>query len=204
MPDLSSKPACGAAILAGGLNTRMNGRNKAFLKIGNDTILDRLLSVLNPNFEEILLVTRQPDLYSGQPVRVVQDIYEDRSSLTGMHAGLVYAKAEFVFMVPCDIPFLKLDIVRLLIDEMEPAVDVVIPFYGGHYQPLCAIYSKRCIPVIEQQLKESNYKIYDGLCHMNVKTVSEEKLKTVDPELISFLNINTPEAYDICRNFMAE
>jgi molybdopterin-guanine dinucleotide biosynthesis protein A len=195
---------CCAVILAGGLNTRMNGRNKAFLKIGGRTILDRLVESLQSSFPEIMLVTRQPELYSGYSFRAVQDIYPDRSSLTGIHAGLVSAKAEFAFMVPCDTPFLQAALIRLLLDELEPGLDVVVPFFGGHYQPLCAIYSKRCIPVIEDQLNGGDYKIIHLFDQMNTKIVPEEKITEADPDLLSFLNVNTPEAHSACRILAAE
>lgn len=196
--------ACCAVILAGGLNTRMSGRNKAFLEIGGRTILDRLLESLQSTFSEIMLVTRQPDLYSGYSVRVVEDIRPDRSSLTGIHAGLVRAKAEYGFMVPCDTPFLQSALVRMMLAELEPALDVVVPFYGGHYQPLCAIYSKRCIPVIEDQLNGGDYKIIHLFDRMNIRIVPVEKITAADPDLLSFFNVNTPEAHAACRKLSAE
>jgi molybdopterin-guanine dinucleotide biosynthesis protein A len=204
MPDRFQDIDCCAIILAGGLNRRMQGRNKAFLKIDGRTILDRLLFSLKSAFSEILLVTRQPELYSSYLLRMVKDIHEERSSLTGIHAGLVHARAAFGFMVPCDIPFLQPDLISLLLNELEPGLDVVVPFYDGHYQPLCAIYSKRCIPLIEKQLAVSDYKISHLFESVPVKTVPVEKLKTADPDLISFLNVNTPASYDTCRRLAAE
>ncbi len=204
MSDRPQDSDCCAIILAGGLNTRMNGRNKAFLKIGGRTILDRLLGSLQSTFSEIMLVARRRDLYAGYPVRVVEDIYPERSSLTGIHAGLVHAKAQFGFMVPCDTPFLQSALVRLMLAELEPTLDVVVPFYGGHYQPLCAIYSKKCIPAIENQLNSSDYKIIHLFDRMNARIVPVEKLRTADPALLSFLNVNTPEAHAACRVLAAE
>jgi molybdopterin-guanine dinucleotide biosynthesis protein A len=195
---------CCAVILAGGLNTRMNGVNKAFLKVGERTILDRMLENLRSIFSEIIIVTRQPELYSGYAFPAVQDIYPDRSSLTGIHAGLVHAKAEYGFMVPCDTPFLQTALVRLMLDELEPGLDVVVPFFGGHYQPLCAIYSKKCIPVIESQLNGGDFKIIHIFKGMKVRIVPAEKISEADPDRLSFLNVNTPEAHDACQKLVHE
>jgi molybdopterin-guanine dinucleotide biosynthesis protein A len=79
-----------------------------------------------------------------------------------------------------------------------------VPFYDGHYQPLCAIYSKRCIPFIERQLSANEYKISHLFERVQVKTVPVDKLKTADPDLISFLNVNTPASFDACRHLAAE
>lgn len=194
MTDRPKIPPCAAIILAGGLNSRMGGRNKAFLQVDGKAILDRLVSVLSPIFDEILLVTRQPDCYAGQSLKIVTDLYEDRSSLTGIHAGLINAASPHAFVVPCDAPFLKPAVVRLLLEALKPELDVVVPAVGGHFQPLCAIYSRRCIPAIEAQLDQGDYKIIRFYDRMRVKTIGAPAIQAVDPQMHSFFNINTPEA----------
>lgn len=195
LPRQPQTPGCCAVILSGGLNSRMAGKNKAFLDVGGDSILNRLLASLGSAFEEILLVTRQPQLYAGIPVKVVEDLYRDRSSLTGIHAGLVNADAEYAFVVPCDAPFLQPAVIQLLLGALEPRWDVVVPKMDGHYQPLCAIYSKRCIPMIEAQLRNKDYKIINFFHRMKIKALSADRIRSADPKLLSFLNINTPEAH---------
>ncbi|HID28654.1 MAG TPA: molybdenum cofactor guanylyltransferase, partial [Desulfobacterales bacterium] len=57
------KYPCSGIILAGGLNTRMGGKEKAFLSMGNQTIMDRLYNTLQSLFDEVLLVTNNPLRY---------------------------------------------------------------------------------------------------------------------------------------------
>ncbi len=197
--DIAPAHPCSAVILAGGLNTRMDGRNKAFLEVNGKTILDRLLASLQPLFDQIILVTRQPEQYVGLPVQVVTDIYTARSSLTGIHAGISRISNDYAFVVPCDTPFLQPSMVQLLLNEIKPELDVVVPFFDGHYQPLCAIYSKRCIAAIEVQLERDDFKIIDLFNDMEVKIITLEQLKTADPEMLSFFNVNTPAALKACR-----
>lgn len=187
-------PTCCGVILAGGLNTRMDGRNKAFLEIGGQSIVDRLIATLRPLFRQVLLVTREPEPYGDLPVRIVQDLYTARSSLTGIHAGLKHAGTEYAFMVPCDAPFLQPRLVRLLLDEIDPETDAVVPYVNGYYEPLCAIYAKRCLEPIESQLDRKRYKITLFFDRIRLKSVPEKKIKAADPGLRSFLNVNTPEA----------
>jgi molybdopterin-guanine dinucleotide biosynthesis protein A len=191
-------------ILAGGLNTRMAGRNKAFLEVGGQTILERLLKSLQTCFDEVVLVTRQPELYSRYPVRIVEDIYSYRSSLTGIHAGLVNAKAQYTFVVPCDTPFLRPALVGLLLEQIEPSLDIIVPYFDNHFQPLCSIYSKRCLPAIESQLDREDYKIINIFHRMRTKKVLARKLKQVDPQMLSFYNVNTPADYEACRNLIPD
>jgi molybdopterin-guanine dinucleotide biosynthesis protein A len=202
--DLTEKNECCAVILAGGLSTRMAGRNKAFLDVGGQSILDRLLKSLQSCFSEIVLVTRQPELYSRYPVRIVEDLYSYRSSLTGIHAGLVHAKAPYAFVVPCDTPFLQPALIRLMLQQIEPFLDIVVPYYDNYFQPLCSIYSKRCLKAIESQLDRQDYKIIHIYDRMRTKKVPFRKLKQVDPNMLSFYNINTPADYEACRNLIPD
>lgn len=190
------KRNCSAVVVAGGLNSRMGGKNKAFLKVGTKTILSRLLDTLGDYFDEILLVTKNPAEYSGYPVKTVTDLYGDRSSLTGIHAGLFHASNYFSFVVPCDAPFITPSLIRLLLDSIEEDDDVVIPSHDGHYEPLCAIYSKRCLTQIEKLLESGDYRIYNFFHAVNLKTISKERLQEADPEMVSFFNVNTPEALE--------
>jgi molybdopterin-guanine dinucleotide biosynthesis protein A len=188
-------PHCCAAILAGGRNTRMEGRNKAFLTIDGRTILDRLVDTLTPFFPEMLLVTRQPELYAGQGLRIVEDIFQARSSLTGIHAALWQARAAWVFVCPCDAPFIQPALIRLLLDSISPAVDAVVPRIGDYYEPLCAVYAKTCLDPITAQLEREEFQIKGFFRHIRIATIGEAQIRAVDPQLQSFLNVNTPEVY---------
>jgi molybdopterin-guanine dinucleotide biosynthesis protein A len=191
---------CCAMILAGGLNSRMGGRNKALLDVGGRRIVDRLVDVLTPLFDEILLVAREPSIYNEVPVKVVQDVFEARSSLTGIHAGLLRARALFGLVVPCDAPFLQTDLVRVILEEISSDSDVVIPRIDSYYQPLCAVYSKKCIPYIEDMLKRNDFKIINFFDKIRLKTIPLSKIMNVDPRQRSFVNVNTPEAYQAYKD----
>jgi molybdopterin-guanine dinucleotide biosynthesis protein A len=96
------------------MNSRMGGRNKAFLEAGGKKAVDRVLKVLKSFFNAILLSTRQPDLNKEWHLLIVQDIYPYRSSMTGIQAGLKYAKTEFASVVPSDAPSLQSELISLL------------------------------------------------------------------------------------------
>jgi len=196
------KYPCSGVILSGGLNTRMGGKNKALLSIGGQTIMDRLYNTLRGFFDEVLLVTNDPLQYLSWDFPIVTDLFPIRSSLTGIHAGLFYASAPHAFITACDTPFLKTELIRALLEELEPKQDVIMPVTGEGNEPLCAIYSKRCIKPIEHQLKNQDPKILKFFPKVKVKEVPEAQLRTVDPDLISFFNINTPEDLAACEKMV--
>jgi molybdopterin-guanine dinucleotide biosynthesis protein A len=183
-------PPCSGIILAGGLNTRM-GENKALLTIQGERILDRLYTLFQGLFDDIILVTNQPLDYLGWNLKIVTDLYPVRSSLVGIHAGLFYASHPHAFVAACDLPFLKKELVEILLGELEPRWDIILPVTSDGHQPLCAVYSKRCIKQIEAQINQKDFKIADLFQEVRVKRVPESSLKPADPELVSFFNINT-------------
>jgi len=189
-------------ILAGGLNSRMGGYNKAFLQLGNSRVLNWILATLKNNFNEILLITRDCENYRQWELKIVNDIFEARSPLSGIHAGLLNMKADYAFCIGCDTPFLKKELIEILLNEISPSVDVIVPFSGTHFQPLCAVYSKQCIGRIEEQLGRNDLKVDNLFDKVPLKKIPYERFKEVDPKLISFFNVNTPEDLRLAKQFL--
>ena len=85
--------------------------------------------------------------------------------------------------------------------SIESQADIIVPYSGQYYQPLCAVYSKRCIDTIESQLKLHDYKVDNLFANMNVKTISYDRFKQVDNRLLSFFNVNSPEDFQYAERF---
>ncbi|UCD77390.1 MAG: molybdenum cofactor guanylyltransferase [Desulfobacterales bacterium] len=188
---------CTGVILSGGLSTRFNGQNKAFIQVGGVRILDRLYRIFSDLFNEIILVTNDPLHFLEWDLTIATDLFAVRSSLTGIHAGLFYMKNSFGFFAACDTPFLKKDLVEVLLENIEENKDIIMPETADGMEPLCAIYSKRCLNTVEHHIKQNKFKIQRALKKHRWKKIPESKLRSKDPELISFFNINTPE--DLAR-----
>jgi molybdopterin-guanine dinucleotide biosynthesis protein A len=186
-------------ILAGGMNRRMDGRNKALLPVGEHSIVGRLIELFQDLFQQVILVTNLPLEFVAWECTIVSDLLPVRSSLTGIHAGLYYTRFSHAFIAACDMPFLKREMVRLLVNNLEPKWDVIVPVTREGYQPLCAVYSKRCLNTIENQAAKGNMKISKLYSKMKVKEIAEESLREIDPELISFFNINTLEDWTLSQ-----
>ena len=191
MEPISEK--CSGVILAGGMSKRLNGRDKAMIEINGKRILDRILAVYSEIFSEIILVTNTPQAYLDWNMLIVTDLFPVRSSLTGIHAGLFYASRPFVFVSACDAPFLKQELVRLLISRARPGVDAVMPETAKGLEPLCAVYSKSCLNTVEAHIRQEKLKIQRVFHQSRITKIPEAGLRKTDPDLISFININTPE-----------
>ena len=82
--------------------------------------------------------------------------------------------------------------------------DAVIPILDDRPEPLQALYNKSCVPAIEKQIVANDLKIARFFPKKKVCFVEEEKIRIKDPELRSFLNINTQEDLDKIQILLSE
>lgn len=190
-------------ILAGGLGTRMGHVKKAFLDMGGKPIIQRLLDELAPAFGEVVISCRDSEDFADYPATLAPDRFEARSSLTGIHAGLSAMRSTHAFICACDAPFVRRNLAEALMREARPEDDVVIPRKSdGYMEPLCAVYSKRCLAPVSEQLSRNDFKIIRFFDQVRVRTVDAETLRKADPELVSFMNVNTPEELAASRKLL--
>ncbi len=181
-------------ILAGGRALRMSGVRKGLLRIGGKTVLQRLLEVYRPFFAEIRIAARESQPYERYGLPVSPDTYSTFSSLNGIHTAISSVDSNHVFVTACDAPLLQSGLVNLLLSKLTSDADIVVPrLNSGFYEPLCAIYSKRCLPFIAKQLERGEFQIIRFFPSVQVVSLSEEEIRLVDPELDSFTNINNPK-----------
>jgi molybdopterin-guanine dinucleotide biosynthesis protein A len=188
-----------AIILAGGKNTRI-GKNKAFIQLpSGESMIQNTLNILQRIFPEIIIVTNQKENYLKLDVKVVEDLIKESGPLGGIFTGLCYSTSEHNFVVACDMPFINPALIKLLWEKSE-TYDAVIPEIDGEAEPLFALYSKNCIPVMFEHLQKQNLKMREVLRKLQVNRIGAEEIDRLDPEHLSFFNINTEEDLKIAQN----
>lgn len=183
---------CTGIILAGGESKRLNNVEKSNLLVGDTRIIERIMAVYDKLFSEIILVSNHPTTHLEWDAVIVKDVYNKRSSLTGIHSGLFFTKTDHAFIAACDTPFLKMDLVKTIIQHIDDTTDVIIPRTSAGIEPLCAVYSRRCLQTVQSALERNRLKIRDLFRKLKVKEIPETVLRKTDPDLVSFFNINTP------------
>ena len=183
-------------LIAGGKSRRM-GQDKRFLPLEGTALIDRAMGLLENLFEEVIVVLAEPiPGWTGGRHRVVYDAIEKCGSLGGLYTWLVQAASPRIFAVACEMPFLNIEVIRYLIRADQDA-DIIGAKLRTGLQPMHAVYSKRCVSVLEQMAKSGNRRIQrlfdDPL--LKVKIIEEPELVKLDPDLRSFRNINTPGEY---------
>ena len=181
-------------ILAGGRSYRM-GTEKAFLEIDGTRIIDRTISLFKSIFDEVIIATNLPLLYLDFGVTVVTDFYKESGPLSGIYAGLFFASSNHVFICSCDMPFINVSFIEYMISHTDD-YDILVPHTMEGYQPLHAIYGKKCLPLARKMLEQSKLKIdylYKEYKELHILSIEEAVLEAFDPSKKMFINVNTQE-----------
>jgi molybdopterin-guanine dinucleotide biosynthesis protein A len=184
-----------ALILAGGENRRMHVL-KGFLEINNRRIIESNIELLRGVFDRIVLSTNTPKLHFYLGVPMVGDIIGTRGPMTGIFSALMTPGVSEVFVTACDMPFINGILIQYMVERWEEKWDAAIPVFHGKTQPLFGIYSKKILARMEESLKNRKRSLRDFLRQIHVLYLSEEEVKTKDPEGKSFVNINTMEDFE--------
>ena len=181
-----------AIILAGGKNTRMDGQDKALVKIDGIPIIKRQIKILAGIFKTVLVVTDNTRRYRLKGVKIIRDIIPEKGPLGGIYSGLLASDSFYNFVIACDMPFINERLVKYMIKNIKN-FDIFLPKIGNKFHPLCGIYSKNCIPLIRQGLTQDRLKVSGIFSKSKVKFISKKKLQSFDKNLFCLENINTPE-----------
>ncbi len=187
-------------ILAGGENRRIP-YIKGLLRVGGVAIIERNLHIFKRVFDKVCISTNQPEFYFSFGVPLIGDIIKERGPMTGIFSVLVATGADSIFVIACDMPFVKEGLVRYMKDRYEVLLssgicfDVIIPRFKGMIEPLAGIYTSRITERLEESLMTGRKGLYAFLEKVNTVYIEEEEIGMTDPEGLSFTNINTLEDY---------
>lgn len=189
-------------VLAGGRSSRM-GMDKALVQVGGKRLIERVVETLRDLFPEVLIVADRVGRYQDLGGKIVTDLLPGKAVLGGIYTGLKFASSPKAFFAACDMPFLNPTLITSLTDQAEGA-EVVIPEAQGELHTLHAIYAKACLPFIEEDLRANRLKVTGFFSHVRVTVVPEEVLRSFDPDLLSLLNVNTPEDLTLAEQLVHE
>lgn len=187
-------------VLAGGKSRRM-GMDKRCLSLHGEPLLDRVLSVLLDVFPEVLLVLAEEDLpKQDDRIRIVTDLIPGCAAVGGLYTGLYYSRYPRVFVVACDMPFINPAVIELFSHKID-ATDIVLAQLVNGLQPLHGLYSKRCLPFLKEMIDARDLRLQhvadkQGL---TVHRIPESEIKSLDPQLLSFLNLNSPSDVEFAK-----
>jgi molybdopterin-guanine dinucleotide biosynthesis protein A len=182
-------------ILVGGEAKRAGGREKYFFVYDGQTFIERLIATLREVVDEIILVAKDPEqekrLSQLVDIRIISDLRKGIGPIGGLHAGVLEAHGEEVFVVACDMPCVDSRVINRLFDLLE-GYDAVIPTWNGTMlEPLHAVYKKEAL--VQYLRSHESLSLRDMVRSIHSRYVSVRNLQDIDPKLTSFTNINKIE-----------
>ena len=198
MTDIPTPPTIGL-VLAGGLARRMGGGDKAMIKIGGITILDRVLATLSAQCVDIVInANGDPHRFADTGCEVIPDNVPDHPGpLAGILAGLDWLAAhdngvEWLLSVPGDCPFLPDDLVERLHQarrQMGAGVPLACARSGEWRHPVVGLWPLALREDLRKALVEEDLRKIEVWTSRHGIGIADWPAEPVDP----FLNVNTPE-----------
>lgn len=197
----SSSPCAGmtGVILAGGRNSRFPVP-KGHVRINGTSILENILDLFRQRFKEVLISTNNPSGFLRYGLPLFGDILKSRGPLSGIHSGLVNSGTD-IFVAAWDMPYIKPEVLDLIaschIDaKKQRGIDATVPIFENRPQPLLAVYCPSASEYIKSAIYEDKTTIRKLLYDIKTNFIDEDRLRGIDPEGLSFVNINTIEDYE--------
>ncbi len=175
-----------AVIFAGGKSSRM-GEDKALLPFANyPTLAEFQQDKLSKLFDKVYISAKE-NKFDFDCI-VIKDNYIEDSPLVGLISIFETLKAEEVFILSVDAPFVNKETIEKLLKHNESTFDVIVAKSPSGIQPLCGLYKRSILPLAYTQLEKENHRLGDllRLAHTLFVQFDEDG---------PFTNLNHPKEY---------
>lgn len=181
----------GAAILAGGRNSRMNGQSKADLIIRGKAVIEKIYNEMDC-FDEIIISYNGNDKYGNMGI-VIMDAYQNCGPIGGLYSALKNCRSDKLFIIACDMPLVRNKSIHIFCNLYNVKYDgAVLVDQNGQLQPLFGIYKKKLYQYFEDRIKEKDYSVRKAVEKLKFQYINSE---TISADNNEFFNMNTPEDY---------
>ncbi|MEN3034543.1 MAG: molybdenum cofactor guanylyltransferase [Aquificaceae bacterium] len=188
-----------AFIAAGGLSSRF-GEDKTLYNLCGKPIIKWVIDALE-GFDITILCKDPKKFESFKGVKVYKDLISTHVAMAGLYSALYYASGERILFLSADAPFIKREILNVLIENAS-ALACVFDIDG--LQPMPGVYHTALLPEVERRICKGNYSLRALLKSVECRVLTKECAGRRDSGLISFFNINTKQDADFAIRLCKE
>jgi len=142
-----------AFILCGGKSQRF-GSDKALVKLHGKTLIEIITDEVKKVFDKVTLIAADKENYKFLELDCAADIYPGRGPLAGIHSALKNSSTDRIFVISCDLPMMKAEIISYIATYNSES-GIVIPAANGRKHYLCAVYKKSVLKLAEELLEDT-------------------------------------------------
>lgn len=165
----------------------------------DEIVSNQMLPDQSPSDQSLL----NPAISDQARIRFTWDSVSGFGPVAGLEAGLRMARGRFAFATGCDLPFLNRMVIQRLFELADPerGYEAAVPVQpNGYFEPLHSVYDRAKMQLACQRaLKRGERKIHVPLQELLVNRVPIEQLLPMDPDQLSFFNLNTIEDLNRAR-----
>jgi molybdopterin-guanine dinucleotide biosynthesis protein A len=206
--EVFTKELCGVLILAGGASRRM-GQDKWLLPVGEATIIERIITELNPLGAELWVIAANEGMMKDQnkfpnlalkfpTIHMIHDVVQGLGPLGAIATGLRYCAQPYLFVVASDMPFPSVELARALITLcIRKDSYAAVPEFGGRLHPLFAVYRRDCLPSLTAYIEGGGRKVMRWVQELDPAILPEKEIEQLDPEGTALFNMNRQEDYEL-------
>jgi molybdopterin-guanine dinucleotide biosynthesis protein A len=182
-----TQPAITTVILAGGLGTRIGGA-KGLQPLHGRALINWVLDSVSRQSDEILINANgvhDDYLCFGYPI-IADQTPNWAGPLAGLQSALRLARHDWVACVPCDTPFLPVDLIARLYKAIstKTTVEASVAVVAGKRHPTIALYHKNVLSKLDVYLDSGGRKVNSWLETLHLS-------EAILDDAIAFTNINT-------------
>lgn len=174
------------------------GWDKALIELCGRRLIDIVVGRLRLLTEQVLVVARDGHALGEVEAEVIEDDTPFAGPLPALAAGLRAAGADRAVVVACDMPFLRVDLLRELA-RLVGGWDAAVPVTPRGPEPLHAAYASSAIRGLDAALAAGVRSLRGALACLRLRLVEEAEWRPMDPEGRSFINLNTREEFEAAR-----
>ena len=181
-------------ILAGGKSSRF-GSNKADAHLGDKTLLEHIISKVEKNFLEVLIVSNKESIkINKKNVFLVKDFIKGQlGPLIGILSAMKWIeqnnkKYKWIATFPCDTPFFDDSIIEKL-KNCSISNDHLLFFLNSRKKRhnIFGLWSLKLIDILEEDIRSNNFRKVE----LWADKIGVQKIEVNTEGFDKFLNINT-------------
>ena len=184
---LSKEPFMTGVVLVGGKSRRF-GRDKVLSEFKGTPLLDHVVGVLRPLFDEVILVGHRRKGLERH--RVFEDIRPGCGPLGGIYTALHATSAEHCFVCAADMPHMNPGFISHM-TSLADDHDIILPVWSKGREPLHAVYRRTVLPLVEELLAKGCFKIFSLVEQVDTLFIPEDAIRRYGDPAVMFSNINT-------------
>ena len=200
----TSRESVGGVILAGGASRRLSAPPKAFRELGGKPLIEHVIGRVQPQVQALVLsVAREDSSWERFGLQLVVDAVphsvtkaDGQDDTPGPLAGLLSGmevlsdRHDWILAVPCDAPFLPLDLGQQLLDAVrEQGTKACVAVYEGVLQSTFSLWHRSLLPELRNAVRVAGH---GGFKQFLAKFDHSEQAWEPQP-IPPFFNVNTAD-----------